>query len=115
MHRETLLDYCLAKPDATRDETPRGHHAEVKVRQQTFAIFGPEVGTVSLKCGQDGEESQVWRDTYPDDVMIMPYLGHYGWNTFSLNGDIEDEDFYRAVDGSYDDVIARDQLTTPEA
>src|SRR4051794_1137486 len=74
MHEDSLLEYCLAKPGATRDETPKGHHAEVKVEDQAFAIFGREVGTVSLKCGRDGEESQVWRDTYPDDVIIAPYL-----------------------------------------
>ena len=81
---------------------------------QPFALFGPESGTLSLKCGQDGEEAEAWRKEYPDDIIIMPYLGHYGWNTFTIHGDIDETDFFRAIDTSYQDVKERNLLLDPE-
>ena len=114
MQRQDLVAYCLAKPDATEHRTNTGNDVEIKVAGQAFAIFGPEHGTVTLKCGQDGEESAVWRETYPSDVIIAPYLGRYGWNTFSVHGGISESEFFRAVDVSYQDVLERNALVGDE-
>lgn len=108
MDHHLLLDYCLGRPGAEKASTQRGHHDEVLVNGNAFAVFGPEIGTVTLKCGRDGDESQWWRDAYPDDVLIAPYIGQYGWNTFSLSAEIDDDEFYRAVDVSYSDVLQRE-------
>lgn len=111
MDHHLLLAYCLGRPGAEKATTKVGHHDEVQVNGEAFAVFGPEMGTVTLKCGRDGEESQWWRDAYPDDVLIAPYLGQYGWNTFTLSADIDDSEFYRAVDVSYTDVLQREAAT----
>lgn len=107
MQRHALLEYCLTKPDAVEGHTPKGHRLEVTVGGQAFAIFGPEIGAVTLKCGQNSEESAVWRETFLTDVLVAPYIGEFGWNTFSLHGDVDDDSFRRAVDLSYADVVSR--------
>ena len=96
MDHRPLLDYCLSLPGAEAAKTEPGHHDEVLVGGQAFAVFGPEVGTVTLKCGRDADEASWWRDAYPDKVLIAPYVGQYGWNTFTL-ADIDDAEFRRAV------------------
>ncbi|WP_111765847.1 MmcQ/YjbR family DNA-binding protein [Nakamurella deserti] len=106
MDHHLLLAYCTGRPGAEQAETSAGHD-EVTVGGQAFAVFGPEVGTVTLKCGRDADEAQWWRDAYPDDVLIAPYVGQYGWNTFALSADIDDAEFHRAVDVSYADVVER--------
>jgi len=108
MDHHLLLAYCTGRPQAEQSETSHGHD-EVTVGGQAFAVFGPEIGTVTLKCGRDADEAQWWRDAYPDDVLIAPYIGQYGWNTFSLSAEIDDAEFYRAVDVSYADVVERER------
>ena len=107
MDHHLLLAYCTGRPGAEQGETQHGHD-EVRVGGEAFAVFGPEIGTVNLKCGRDADEAQWWRDAYPDDVLIAPYIGQYGWNTFSLSAEIDDAEFYRAVDVSYADVVQRE-------
>jgi predicted DNA-binding protein (MmcQ/YjbR family) len=108
MDHHQLLAYCTGRPGAQQARTTHGHD-EVLVGGEAFAVFGPEAGTVTLKCGSDADGAQWWRDAYPDDVLIAPYIGQYGWNTFSLSADIDDAEFYRAVDTSYADVVQRGQ------
>jgi predicted DNA-binding protein (MmcQ/YjbR family) len=108
MDHHRLLDYCLSQPGAEAGRTASGHHDEVRVGGEVFAVFGPEAGTVTLKCGRDADEAAWWRTAYPDDVLIAPYIGHYGWNTFDLSADIPDAEFHRAVDTSYEDVVQRE-------
>lgn len=112
MDHHLLLDYCLGRQGAEPAKTEHGHD-EVRVAGAAFAVFGPEIGTVTLKCGRDADEAQWWRDAYPDDVLIAPYLGQYGWNTFDLSAELDDAEFYRAVDVSYADVVQREAAAEP--
>lgn len=106
MDHHRLLEYCVGLPGAQRATTAH-RHDEVLVGGEAFAVFGPESGTVTLKGGSDAESAQWWRDAYPDDVLIAPYIGHFGWNTFDLSADLDDAEFRRAVDVSYADVVQR--------
>ncbi len=107
MNHDEALNYCLAKPGARADEPWEGD-VVVKVGDKIFAFFGiPEHGSIGVKCGSDADEAHAWRLRYPEDVTVMPYLGRYGWNTFSLNGDIPEEELYEAIDDSYTAVLNR--------
>jgi predicted DNA-binding protein (MmcQ/YjbR family) len=105
--RQTLFQYCVAKPGAWVDEPWEGDQV-VKVADKIFAFFGsPDGTTIGLKCGRNAEESKEWRDQYSDDVMVSAYIGRYGWNTFTIGGAISDAELREAIDGSYDDIVAR--------
>ncbi|MDQ6936571.1 MAG: MmcQ/YjbR family DNA-binding protein [Actinomycetota bacterium] len=105
--RRKLLEYCLAKPGAWRDEPWEGD-VVVKVADKIFAFLGSMDGhTIGLKCGRDQDEAGEWRERFPDDVSVMAYIGRYGWNTFTVGGAVDAEEILDAVDASYADVAAR--------
>ncbi len=80
-------DYCLAKPGAWLDEPWEGDLV-AKVGDKIFAFLGgdPETG-IGLKCG-GREEADLWLERYPGVATVMPYIGRYGWNSFTLDGTI---------------------------
>ncbi len=107
MNQDELIAYCLDKPRAWIEEPADGDVA-AKIGDEMFAIFGmPEGNTIGLKCGADADEAHGWRERYPDDITVMPYLGRYGWNTFKIGGEVTDAELRVAVDASYADVLAR--------
>src|SRR4051794_41940636 len=81
MHRDELVEYCLAKPGA--EETyPWGEEELVaKVGGKGFAFIGP--GTVGVKCGRDAAGAAGWRGRYPGAVTVSPYGGRDGWDTLA--------------------------------
>lgn len=106
-----VLDHCLAKPGAWRDEPWEGD-VVVKVGSKIFAFLGSEPGggepaTVGVKCGAGREEADEWLRRFPDDATVMAYIGRSGWNTLWIGGNIPDEELLEAVDASYDMVVAR--------
>jgi predicted DNA-binding protein (MmcQ/YjbR family) len=111
MTRDELLRHCLAKPGAWRDEPWEGD-VVVKVGGKIFAFLGggdstAPVATVGVKCGRSRDEADEWLHRYPDDAVVMAYIGRYGWNTLTVGGAITDEEIFEAIDSSYDDVVAR--------
>ena len=109
MSRKKLFDYCLAKPGAWVDEPWEGDQV-IKVGDKIFAFFGsPDGSTVGLKCAKtkDDPEAREWRDQYPDDVAVTPYIGRYGWNTFTIGSAIPDAELREAIDTSYQDIVGR--------
>lgn len=106
-----VLDYCLAKPGAWQDE-PWDGDIVAKVDQKVFAFLGSpgtdgSAGGIGLKCGRDATDASEWRDRYPHAVSVSAYVGRYGWNSFSLDGTIPDEEVYEAIDASYAAIVAR--------
>ena len=68
-----LLSYCLAKPGAWQDEPWEGD-VVVKVGSKIFAFLG--AGTsVGVKCGATREVADEWLARYPEDAVVMPYIG----------------------------------------
>jgi predicted DNA-binding protein (MmcQ/YjbR family) len=105
MTAQELLDHCLAKPGAWRDEPWEGDTV-VKVAAKIFAFLGSG-SSVGVKCGRSREEADEWLLRYPDDATVMAYLGRSGWNTLRLGGAIPDDELLEAVDASYDLVVSR--------
>ncbi len=103
------LSYCLEKPGAWRDE-PWENDVVAKVGNKIFAFFGSGAedgaGSIGLKCG-DREAADLWLDRYPDAVKKMPYIGAHGWNTFTLDGSIPDDEIEDLVDASYAMIVAK--------
>lgn len=107
MTRDELVRYCLAKAGAWPDE-PWDGDTVVKVAAKVFVFLGTPGGrTIGVKCAADAESAREWRDRYPDDVSVMPYLGRYGWNRFVVGSAVPDDEIYQSIDASYDDVVAR--------
>ena len=104
MEFDDLLDYCLAKPGAWRDEPWEGHTVS-KVDEKIFAFIGDD--TVGVKCGSNRDEADEWLIRFPEDAEVMSYIGRSGWNTLRLNRAIPDVDLFDAVDESYWAVVSR--------
>ena len=101
---DELLEYCLAKPGAWRDEPWEGHTVS-KVDGKIFAFVGED--TVGVKCGSSRDEADEWLVRFPDDAEVMSYIGRSGWNTLWLNRAIPDAELLDAVDESYYAVVSR--------
>lgn len=95
--------YCLAKPGAWQDE-PWDGDIVAKVDKKIFAFLGGE--SIGLKCG-DREAADLWLERYPDVATKMAYIGAHGWNTFSLDGTIPEDEIEDAVDASYAMIVAK--------
>lgn len=104
---DDVLDYCLAKPGAWRDE-PWETDVVAKVGSKIFAFLGGESGsTVGVKCGPNREVADEWLLRYPHDATVMPYIGRYGWNSLRIGGLIPGDELFEAIDASYDVVVAK--------
>lgn len=101
---DDLLDYCLAKPGAWKDE-PWDGDIVAKVSEKIFAFLGRN--SVGVKCGNDRDEADTWLFQYPDDASVMAYIGRSGWNTLRFNGAIPDDELIDAVDESYLRVVEK--------
>jgi predicted DNA-binding protein (MmcQ/YjbR family) len=103
-----LVDYCLAKPGAWRDE-PWGDGVVVKVAAKIFAFLGTgaEPVSVGVKCGATREVADEWLARYPADASVMAYIGRSGWNTLTLHGEIPDDEVLEAIDASYAAVVSK--------
>jgi predicted DNA-binding protein (MmcQ/YjbR family) len=102
--RDELLDYCLAKPGAWRDQPWEGDFV-AKVADKIFAFTGES--TVGVKAGANRDEADEWLRQYPDDASVMAYIGRSGWNSLRIDGAIPDEELRDAVDTSYELVVAK--------
>src|SRR5262245_60180662 len=104
---DELLDYCLAKPGAWRDEPWEGD-VVVKVGSKIFAFLGTEsADAVGLKCGQNRETADEWLLQYPEDAAKMAYIGRSGWNSLRFAGAIPRGELLEAVDASYETVVSK--------
>jgi predicted DNA-binding protein (MmcQ/YjbR family) len=101
---EKLLEYCLAKPGAWRDEPWEGD-VVAKVGDKIFAFLGE--GGVGVKCAPGREEADEWVKRYPDDASAMAYIGRFGWNSLRTGGAIDDDEVLEAIDASYDAVVSK--------
>lgn len=103
------MDYCLGLPGAWRDE-PWENDAVAKVGDKIFAFFGTAhdqgPASIGLKCG-NREAADLWVDRYPDAARRMPYIGAHGWNTFTLDGTVPDDEVEELVDASYAMIVAK--------
>ena len=107
---ERLLDHCLAKPGAWRDE-PWESDVVAKVGDgpsggKIFAFLG-DGASVGVKCGGNREEADEWLLRYPEDASVMAYIGRSGWNTLRVGDGIPDDEILEAVDAAYDLVVSR--------
>ena len=103
------LEHCLDLPGAWRDE-PWDGQVVAKVGPKIFAFLGGLQPTgapraLGLKCG-DREAADLWLERYPGSVTPLPYLGRWGWNAFTLDGSIPDDDIAELLEGSYEIVVA---------
>ncbi len=103
MTRDEVLEHCLAKPGAWRDEPWEGD-VVAKVGSKIFCFTGD--GTVGVKAGRTRDEADEWLARFPDDASVMAYIGRYGWNTLRSDGAIPAEEILEAIDASYDAVVA---------
>ena len=103
------LAYSLAKPGAWPDE-PWENDVVAKVGDKIFAFFGSAAedlpGSVGVKCG-DRETADLGLERYPKSAAKMAYIGAHGWNTFTLDGTIGDDEIRELIDTSYDLVVAK--------
>ena len=111
MTLDELLEYCLAKPGAWRDE-PWGDGVVAKVGPKIFASLRPvgvprDAAGVSVKCGVSRDEADEWLARYPGHASASAYIGRYGWNSLAIGGGIPDHELLEAIDASYDAVVAK--------
>jgi len=107
MNRAELLAYCLAKPGAWQDEPWEGD-VVVKVSSKIFAFLGDQsAGSVGVKCGPDRTVADEWLVRYPDDAVVLAYIGRSGWNSLRFGGAIPDDEVFEAVDSSYEAVLRK--------
>lgn len=104
------LEHCLALPGARRDQ-PWQDTVVAKVGPNIFAFLGAldrgdPSASIGLKCG-DRETADLWLERHPGSVTPMRYLGRYGWNSFALDGSIDDDDIAERIEDSYALVVAR--------
>ena len=97
---DELLDYCLAKPGAWRDE-PWDDGIVTKVGPKIFAFLravgpGGQALGVGLKCGATREAADEWLLRYPADAAVMAYIGRSGWNNLSIGSAIPDDEILAA-------------------
>ena len=104
-----LLDYCLSFPGAWED-SPWDDHVVAKVgpgeHGKIFAFMGDGT-TVGVKAGRNRDEADEWLHRYPQDAVVMAYIGRSGWNTLTVNGAIPDDEIREAIDDSYEMVVAK--------
>ena len=104
---EDLLEYCMSKPGAWRDE-PWDESVVAKVGNKIFAFLGSaDVPSVGVKAGADRDEADEWLARYPDDARVMAYIGRHGWNTLQCGGAIPDDELHDAIDVSYELVVSK--------
>ena len=102
-----LLQYCLGKPGAWRDE-PWDGDVVVKVGSKIFAFLGSgDAPSVGVKAGADRDEADEWLARYPDDANVMAYIGRHGWNSLKCDGAIPDDELRDAIDTSYALVVSK--------
>jgi predicted DNA-binding protein (MmcQ/YjbR family) len=107
MGHAELVKYCLDKPGAWRDQ-PWEDDSVAKVGPKIFAFLGsPESPTLGLKCGTSRDEADEWLARYPEEAMVMPYIGRQGWNVLRTDGRIPEEELREAVDASYAWVVSK--------
>ncbi|QFZ22409.1 MmcQ/YjbR family DNA-binding protein [Saccharothrix syringae] len=107
MTLDEVIAHCLAKPGA-QETYPWGEEDLVaKVGDKVFAFIGLTDHAISVKCGANAEAAAEWRERYPDDVVVAPYVGRYGWNRVDLKGSVPDDEVRELLDASYDAVVAK--------
>jgi len=101
------LGYCLSKPGAWRDEPWEGD-VVVKVGEKIFAFLGgvDPVTSIGLKCG-DREAADTLLERYAGSARKMAYIGQHGWNTFTVDGTIPDDELRDLIDASYGAIVAK--------
>ena len=78
-----------------------------KVGSKIFAFLGSaEPTSIGLKCG-DREAADLWLERYPGKVARSPYIGAHGWNVFTLDGSIPDDEIAELVETSYELIVAK--------
>ncbi len=100
---DRILEHCLTKPGAWRDEPWEGT-VVAKVDAKIFAFVGSE--SVGVKCG-DRAEADEWLLRYPGDASVMAYIGRSGWNTLLVGGQIPESELLEAIDDSYLIVVSK--------
>jgi predicted DNA-binding protein (MmcQ/YjbR family) len=105
MTAEELLEHCLGKPGAWRDEPWEGDTV-AKVGDKIFAFLGGGEA-VGIKCGNNREEADELVRTYPEDVTKSAYIGRSGWNSVRLGGAVPDDEILELVDASYRTIVAK--------
>ncbi|HEY1625266.1 MAG TPA: MmcQ/YjbR family DNA-binding protein [Streptosporangiaceae bacterium] len=104
---DEVLAYCLAKPGAWQDE-PWDGDLVAKVGQKVFAFLGSGTAHgIGLKCGPSRDAADEWLHRYPDDALVMAYIGRSGWNTLHIGGAIPEDELTEAIDASYDTIVAK--------
>ena len=101
---DDLMDYCLDKPGAWRDEPWEGNIV-AKVDEKIFAFVSDT--SLGVKCGMDRDEADEWLLRHPDDASVMPYIGRNGWNTLRVGGSIPERELLEAIDDSYLMVVSK--------
>ena len=108
MDVDELRAHCLAKPGTWADSPWDDDHLVIKVGPEDagkiFAFLGAD--SVGVKGGPSREAADEWLERFPDDAVVMAYIGRSGWNTLSSGGAIPDDELLDAVDESYRLVVS---------
>jgi predicted DNA-binding protein (MmcQ/YjbR family) len=106
MDLDAVIGYCLAKLGAEETYPWGDGELVAKVGGKAFAFIGMESGTVGVKCGATAEEADVWRQRYPEHIVMSDYIGRYGWNKVTFGGLPADE-MRELLDRSYEEIVAK--------
>lgn len=110
MTHEIILNYCLRKKGAYRDQPFGDKSVCVKVKKRIFAQLFFLKGEPMFTFNGDALTGDFYRKMYPDDVKRgyhCPPVQQPYFNTVRLNGNVPDEEILRMIDGSYEFVVSR--------
>jgi predicted DNA-binding protein (MmcQ/YjbR family) len=102
---EALRELAAAKPGAVEDHPWDETELVYKVGGKIFVFFGlhgPGPAAMMVSCGPDAAE---WRDRYPAEITIGPYIGRYGWNSVLIDGGVPMDELRELLDLSYERVV----------
>lgn len=110
MTHNEILEYCLTKKGAYRDQPFGDDTVCVKVKNRIFAQVFFLKGVPMLTFNGDALTGDFYRKTYPDDVKRgyhCPPVQQPYFNTVDLTGGVPDEEILRMLDGSYKYVVSK--------
>lgn len=115
MDYQGAVEYCLTRPEATKDYPFGPDVAVFKVKNKMFALLGTsgekgkELGLefagcafLNLKC--DPEESFMLRDIFPE-VLPAYHMSKKHWISVVLKESMPDGEIERLIDRSYGLVV----------
>jgi predicted DNA-binding protein (MmcQ/YjbR family) len=113
MHLEEIRSYCLSKKGVTECFPFDQQTLVFKVLNKMFLLTDIDANPVSVNLKCNPEYAIELREKY-DCIQPGYHMNKKLWNTVILNGELSNHEFYKLVDHSYNEVVAKLSKKTQE-